>query len=156
MLKRTQNVYVNRHNLRACFFKLRDDLHVRFSLPCFTSTTIVSAYVYDSRRCLRYVSFFAVNHARDLTVTCARVTIVVSEFRIPLSFQNSAFTWVRDHILHHKYSDTDADPHNASRGFFFSHIGWLLVKRHPLLLEKQRQIDVSDLRADKLIMFQYK
>lgn len=33
--------------------------------------------------------------------------------------------------LHHKYSDTDADPYNASRGFFFSHMGWLLVRKHP-------------------------
>lgn len=66
------------------------------------------------------------------------------------------FTWARDHRIHHKYSDTDADPHNASRGFFFSHIGWLLVRRHPLCLQKLREIDVSDLRADKMIMFQYK
>lgn len=79
-----------------------------------------------------------------------------SHERISFSFQNSIYVWVRDHKLHHKYSDTDADPHNASRGFFFSHIGWLLVRRHPLLLEKQKQIDVSDLRSDKMIMFQYK
>ncbi|KAJ8723406.1 hypothetical protein PYW08_003318 [Mythimna loreyi] len=33
-----------------------------------------------------------------------------------IAFQNSAIDWVRDHRLHHKYSDTDADPHNATRG----------------------------------------
>ncbi|CAK1587473.1 unnamed protein product [Parnassius mnemosyne] len=48
-----------------------------------------------------------------------------------LAFQNTATDWVRDHRLHHKYSDTDADPHNATRGFFYSHIGWLLVRKHP-------------------------
>ncbi|GBP32239.1 Acyl-CoA Delta(11) desaturase [Eumeta japonica] len=42
-----------------------------------------------------------------------------------LACQNSIIDWVRKHRLHHKYSDTDADPHNASRGFFFSHVGWL-------------------------------
>ncbi|XP_032667128.1 (11Z)-hexadec-11-enoyl-CoA conjugase-like [Odontomachus brunneus] len=72
-----------------------------------------------------------------------------------MSGQNSLYNWVRDHKLHHKYSDTDADPHNASRGFFFAHIGWLLVSRHPLLLEKQRQVDMSEFKSDKLIMFQY-
>ncbi|EFN85122.1 (11Z)-hexadec-11-enoyl-CoA conjugase [Harpegnathos saltator] len=73
-----------------------------------------------------------------------------------MSGQNSIFSWVRDHKLHHKYSDTDADPHNATRGFFFSHIGWLLVLRHPLVLEKQRQVDMSDVTSDKLFMFQYR
>ncbi|GBP32244.1 hypothetical protein EVAR_27668_1 [Eumeta japonica] len=53
-----------------------------------------------------------------------------------LAFQNTATEWVRDHRLHHKYSDTDADPHNASRGFFYSHVGWLLVRKHPLVKEK--------------------
>ena len=30
--------------------------------------------------------------------------------------------------LHHKASETQADPHNSKRGFFFSHMGWLCVK----------------------------
>ncbi|KOB70664.1 Acyl-CoA delta-14 desaturase, partial [Operophtera brumata] len=47
--------------------------------------------------------------------------------------QNSIFIWSRDHRLHHRYSDTDGDPHNAKRGFFFSHIGWLMTKKHPYL-----------------------
>lgn len=45
--------------------------------------------------------------------------------------QNCLYIWVRDHRQHHKYSDTDADPHNATRGFFFSHCGWLMSKKHP-------------------------
>jgi fatty-acid desaturase len=35
-------------------------------------------------------------------------------------------TWVAIHRLHHKYSGTDLDPHNANRGFVWSHLGWLL------------------------------
>ncbi|XP_076289711.1 (11Z)-hexadec-11-enoyl-CoA conjugase-like isoform X1 [Lasioglossum baleicum] len=69
--------------------------------------------------------------------------------------QNSMFTWTMDHVLHHKYSDTDADPHNSSRGFFFAHIGWLMMKKHPLLLQKQLEMDWSELTNDKLIMFQH-
>ncbi|CAH0559652.1 unnamed protein product [Brassicogethes aeneus] len=70
--------------------------------------------------------------------------------------QNCMYIWVRDHRLHHKYSDTDADPHNANRGFFFSHMGWLMSKKHPAVIEKGKLIDMSDLEADPLIMFQKK
>ena len=27
--------------------------------------------------------------------------------------ENSVYTWCRDHRTHHKYSETEADPHNA-------------------------------------------
>ncbi|CAN0547966.1 unnamed protein product, partial [Laminaria digitata] len=45
--------------------------------------------------------------------------------------QGSIYHWSRDHRVHHKHSETDADPHNAKRGFFFAHMGWLYVKKHP-------------------------
>lgn len=32
-----------------------------------------------------------------------------------MAFQDSAYHWARDHRVHHKYSETDADPHNATR-----------------------------------------
>lgn len=53
-----------------------------------------------------------------------------------LAFQNDIYEWSRDHRVHHKYSETDADPHNATRGFFFSHVGWLLCKKHPHVSNK--------------------
>lgn len=56
--------------------------------------------------------------------------------------------------MHHKYSETDADPHNAKRGFFFAHIGWLFVRKHSDVIEKGRKLDVSDLLADPVVMFQ--
>lgn len=64
--------------------------------------------------------------------------------------------WARDHRVHHKYSETDADPHNALRGFFFAHIGWLLVRKHPEVKEKGKQLDVSDLMDDPILRFQRK
>lgn len=71
-------------------------------------------------------------------------------------FQNHIYEWARDHRVHHKYSETDADPHNATRGFFFSHIGWLLVRKHPDVKEKGKTLDTSDLDADPVVMFQKK
>lgn len=46
-------------------------------------------------------------------------------------FQRDAFTWAHDHRIHHKFSETDSDPHNAKRGFFFAHVGWLFLTPHP-------------------------
>ncbi|TWW78945.1 Acyl-CoA desaturase [Takifugu flavidus] len=71
-----------------------------------------------------------------------------------MSFQNDIFEWARDHRVHHKFSETDADPHNAKRGFFFAHIGWLLVRKHPDVIEKGKKLDLSDLKADAVVMFQ--
>ncbi|XP_055697530.1 acyl-CoA Delta-9 desaturase-like [Phlebotomus papatasi] len=75
-------------------------------------------------------------------------------FMHTLAGQNCLWVWVRDHRQHHKYSDTDADPHNANRGFFFSHVGWLLSRKHPKVIEYGKKIDMSDLEADPWIMFQ--
>lgn len=68
--------------------------------------------------------------------------------------QNSVYDWARDHRVHHKYSETDADPHNSNRGFFFSHMGWLMCRKHQLVAICGRKIDLSDLTADPLIVFQ--
>lgn len=70
--------------------------------------------------------------------------------------QNCMYVWVRDHRLHHRYSDTDADPHNSKRGFFFSHVGWLLTRKHPMVKEMGKSTDMSDLEADWMVMFQKK
>ncbi|XP_067124281.1 acyl-CoA Delta-9 desaturase-like [Centruroides vittatus] len=71
-----------------------------------------------------------------------------------IAFQNDIYEWVRDHRVHHKFSETDADPHNAKRGFFFSHIGWLLVRKHPDVIEKGKTIDLNDIWADPIVRFQ--
>lgn len=73
-----------------------------------------------------------------------------------IAFQNHIFEWARDHRVHHKYSETDADPHNARRGFFFSHMGWLMYRKHPAVIEKGRGLDLSDLEQDAIVMWQRK
>jgi stearoyl-CoA desaturase (delta-9 desaturase) len=70
--------------------------------------------------------------------------------------QGSIYHWSRDHQVHHKFSETDADPHNAMRGFFFAHIGWLLIKKHPDVIKAGREIDFSDLLEDSVVVFQKK
>ncbi|GKB89552.1 fatty acid desaturase, type 1 protein [Tanacetum coccineum] len=34
-------------------------------------------------------------------------------------------SWVSIHRKHHKYTETDRDPHSPNEGFWFSHMGWL-------------------------------
>ncbi|XP_043479028.1 acyl-CoA Delta-9 desaturase isoform X2 [Leptopilina heterotoma] len=69
------------------------------------------------------------------------------------SGQNSLFDWVRDHRVHHKYSETEADPHDSTRGFFFSHVGWLMMKKHPEVIRRGRQVDMSDVTSDPIVAF---
>ena len=73
-----------------------------------------------------------------------------------IAFQNDILEWCRDHRLHHKYTETHADPHNAKRGFFFAHMGWLMMRKHPDVIIKGRNIDMSDLQRDPVVMFQRK
>jgi len=70
--------------------------------------------------------------------------------------QNSIYVWSRDHRTHHKCSEQMGDPHNAKRGFFFAHMGWLLVRKHPAVIREGKTINMADLEADKLVMFQHK
>ncbi|CAG7727868.1 unnamed protein product, partial [Allacma fusca] len=71
-----------------------------------------------------------------------------------IAFQNSIYDWVRDHRVHHKFSETNADPHNAKRGFFFAHIGWLMCRKHPDVKRDGKTLDMSDLAQDSIVTFQ--
>jgi len=66
-------------------------------------------------------------------------------------FQMSVLDWCIDHRAHHRYTDTDKDPYTITKGFWYAHMGWLLVKREVPVVS-----DVSDLEADPWIRFQHK
>lgn len=68
--------------------------------------------------------------------------------------QNSLIEWCRDHRLHHKGSETDADPHNSNRGWFFAHMGWLLQRKHPKVIQMGRKLDLTDLYEESVLTFQ--
>lgn len=90
---------------------------------------------------------------KELEVVCQNSTQPLSSHP---AMQNDIYEWSRDHRVHHKYSETDADPHNARRGFFFSHIGWLFVRKHRDVIEKGRKLDFTDLLDDPVVRFQRK
>ncbi|OTF81110.1 hypothetical protein BLA29_005771 [Euroglyphus maynei] len=39
-------------------------------------------------------------------------------------------------------------------GFFFSHMGWLMVRKHPDVIQKGKTVDLSDVWADPIVRFQ--
>jgi stearoyl-CoA desaturase (delta-9 desaturase) len=70
-----------------------------------------------------------------------------------VAFQGSIKWWVLRHRLHHRYTDTDHDPYNAKRGFWFSHIGWIFETPR---YTKMKLVDASDLNADSIVQFQHR
>lgn len=61
--------------------------------------------------------------------------------------------WSNGHRTHHRFTDTEKDPYNARRGFWFSHMGWMVFKQNPKL---KARTDISDLNEDPIIRFQHK
>lgn len=68
-----------------------------------------------------------------------------------IAAQNDIYEWCRDHRVHHKFTETDADPHNIKRGFFFAHMGWLMCKKHPDVIRKGKTVFLDDLWADPVV-----
>src|SRR5689334_17454221 len=46
------------------------------------------------------------------------------------AFQNSVLKWGSDHRLHHQKVDSDVDPYSITEGFWYAHIGWIVVKKN--------------------------
>lgn len=61
-----------------------------------------------------------------------------------MAFQGSALRWASDHRRHHREVDTDDDPYTINKGFFFAHLGWMLMKdRHPEVPVIPKDLDRS-------------
>jgi len=46
------------------------------------------------------------------------------------SAQRGPLWWAANHRQHHRSADTEDDPHDARRGFWWSDVGWFLCDRH--------------------------
>ena len=60
-----------------------------------------------------------------------------------LAWQGGPIAWVGMHRLHHKHADTDHDPHSPEHGFTWSHILWMLQKKHEGLEARDAARDLS-------------
>jgi len=66
-----------------------------------------------------------------------------------LAIQGGPIFWVSGHRLHHAHTeDVDQDPYSARRGFWWSHILWLIYPREEFFNEKFYQRFAPDLARD--------
>ena len=71
-----------------------------------------------------------------------------------LAVQSSVFDWCSGHREHHRHVDDEIqDPYSARRGFWFSHIGWML-RNYPSGRFDYKNI--PDLKADPVLVAQHK
>lgn len=71
-----------------------------------------------------------------------------------LAMESSAYDWCSGHREHHRYVDDEHDdPYASTRGFWFSHMGWML-KKYPSGEFDYKNI--PDLKQDKVLDFQHK
>jgi stearoyl-CoA desaturase (Delta-9 desaturase) len=69
-----------------------------------------------------------------------------------MALQNSALVWCSLHRTHHLHvDDNERDPYSAGRGFWFSHIGWML-RYYPSGIPDFS--NARDLERDPLLAFQ--
>jgi stearoyl-CoA desaturase (delta-9 desaturase) len=69
-----------------------------------------------------------------------------------MALESSILAWSSGHRNHHRYiDDTVRDPYSARRGFWFSHIGWML-RDYPS--GKRDYSNIQDVMRDPIAVFQ--
>jgi stearoyl-CoA desaturase (Delta-9 desaturase) len=66
------------------------------------------------------------------------------------SFQQSAFRWASQHRDHHRFTDTDRDPYDIKKGFWYAHMGWFLFNEH-----KVDFANIQDLTSNRMMKWQH-
>ena len=59
-----------------------------------------------------------------------RVAQLVLAVGAQCTVQRGVLWWAGHHREHHRFSDGPRDPHSASRGLAWGHLGWFLSNRH--------------------------
>uniref|UniRef100_A0A9I9DG74 Palmitoyl-monogalactosyldiacylglycerol delta-7 desaturase, chloroplastic-like n=1 Tax=Cucumis melo TaxID=3656 RepID=A0A9I9DG74_CUCME len=71
------------------------------------------------------------------------------------ALQGDPIDWVSTHRCHHRFVDTEKDPHSPIQGFWFSHITWL-VNSYVLTKKVWRPENVGDLEKQAFYRFLHK
>lgn len=67
-----------------------------------------------------------------------------------LAMQGGPIWWVGLHRHHHLYSDQDADHHDACKGFWWSHMGWMM---YDVPAEQEIPRFTKDISGDRFYQF---
>lgn len=139
-----------------------------FALTFATATTIVPWYGFvHGYSTAAWIWFGLLLVANGMSITCGYHRLFAHatyKSRAPLrlayllfgamALQNSALNWSANHRAHHQYiDDPERDPYCARRGFWFSHIGWML-RNYPSG-EPELSV-VRDLQRDPLVVWQHR
>lgn len=60
----------------------------------------------------------------------SRVFQFILAFGGSTAAQKGALWWASHHRLHHRFSDTERDIHSPQKGFWWSHVGWILCDKY--------------------------
>jgi fatty-acid desaturase len=69
-----------------------------------------------------------------------------------LALQGSPIAWVTTHRIHHKFTETDKDPHSPRNGTLWAHMGWIFVGTSQWHSQATIKRYVPDLLKDKFIV----
>lgn len=67
------------------------------------------------------------------------------------TYEQSAIKWSSQHRQHHQFTDTDLDPHDSTKGFWYCHVGWIIFYKHVM-----NRANVKDLFNSPLILNQHR
>jgi stearoyl-CoA desaturase (Delta-9 desaturase) len=59
-----------------------------------------------------------------------RVSQFLLAFGGTMAAQKGPLWWAANHRAHHRYADTESDIHSPQRGFWWSHVGWILCDKY--------------------------
>jgi len=124
--------------LLAPFYFSWSGLFLAIVLYTLTACGITLGY----HRLLTHQSYKAPKWLAYIIVTCAA-----------LSAQAGPAVWVAIHRHHHANSDSEQDPHDASRGFWWSHLGWMLKLTPRRLDDSFTEVRARDVLADPYYRF---
>ncbi|PRQ46246.1 putative acyl-CoA desaturase [Rosa chinensis] len=123
----------------AYFWRRKWNLLDLVTAAMFTSIHVLCLFAPFHFNWPAFYLALALAFATTLGVTlCYHRNLAHRSFRLPkfleylfsymavLSAQGSPIEWVSTHRYHHQYTDTENDVHSPLKGFWFSHMGWIL------------------------------
>ena len=115
----------------------------RASIPFFLVHVIPFALIFTGISRTAVVLFIATFTLRTFFITVGyhryfshrsfrmgRVPQFIFAFGGLTAAQKDPLWWASIHRAHHRHSDTDLDPHSPHKGFWWSHVGWILSSAH--------------------------
>jgi stearoyl-CoA desaturase (delta-9 desaturase) len=120
-----------------------DRLNVRSSLAFFavhlipflaiftgvTRTALILAFVTFTTR-MFFITAGYHRYFAHKTYRLNRVSQFVWAFGGTMAAQKGPLWWAAHHRNHHRFSDTERDVHSPKRGFWWSHVGWILCDKY--------------------------